>query len=109
MVATARRQRATAPLEPTTPSRAAELLALLDTNPGASTEAQCRRLVLAKEFTVLEAQRFLHIRHPPARVLNLRQDGHSIADRWVRQTSERGHEHRTKLYTLLGLEGQVDA
>lgn len=108
--AMSRRQRAVPPpLVQTTPARAAELLALLEANPGASAEAQCRRLRLAREFTAMEAQRFLDIRHPPARVLNLRQNGYSIADRWVRQTSELGHEHRTKAYSVLGLDGQAEA
>lgn len=93
------------PLEPTSPEKASALSRLLDDLPGVGAETQCARLRRALlevgEVTCLEAQRWLDIRHPPARVLNLRHEGQDFSTRWVRQHSERGHEHRTVAYRLI--------
>jgi len=100
-----RRTKASAPLLPTSPSKAAALMGMLEQDAGVSVETQLQRLLrafaAAGEVTCLEAQRLLDIRHPPARVLNLRHAGYEIGTRWVVQTTERGHAHRTMAYTLL--------
>ena len=107
-VAAAERQaKYTAPLEPTSEAKARHLMAILATDASTGTETQVRRLRTAMrlvgEITCLEAQRYLDIRHPPARVLNMTHSGDTVMRRWVRQMTERGHEHRTMSYSL----GQV--
>ncbi len=101
-----RKAKASPPFEPTSAEKAATLLNVLDGNSGNSVSGQCSRFVLAAaaagEVSCMEAQCYLDIRCPPARVLELRKAGYSIADRWIRQTSERGHIHRTKAYFLVG-------
>jgi hypothetical protein len=97
------------PLEPTSQAKAAMLRRLLEAAPGVATETQIARLKRAftevGEVTALEALRFLDITRPPSRIHNMREAGCTIVGRWVRQHSERGHEHRTMAYRMLPSAG----
>ena len=97
--------RSSALLELTSEEKARALLDVLSRHEGVSCEAQTRRLLRALRqvgwISVMEAERYLDIRHPPSRILELDRDGHPTARRWVRQVSERGREHRTMAYTLV--------
>lgn len=96
--------RRAAPREPSEAWKIARLKEMQSANPSASVGSQCDALMRAMRelgsVTCLEAQRFLDIRHPPARILDLTKAGHVIARRWVKQFTERGREHRTMAYCI---------
>jgi hypothetical protein len=69
---------------------------------GTDTNTQCARLLEALSrfsVTTFEAMRFLDIYHCPARIMQLRKDGHKITT--IRQTvvTEAGVKHSVGLYT----------
>lgn len=94
----------TAPIMPTPAAKAAAITAILRTNGSIATEAQNARVLRilreVGEVTAMELQQLADVRHPPARVLQLKQAGHVIVARWVRQVSNLGHVHRTAAYSL---------
>ena len=47
-----------------------------------------------------EARRYLDIYYPPARIKELREEGHSIRTQWMIITTETGDDHRIGLYVL---------
>jgi len=70
---------------------------------GDSAKEQCTRLLQAlKRFSInsFEASRGLGIYHPPARILQLRQQGHKINTIWQTIVAENGDKHRVGCYVL---------
>lgn len=70
---------------------------------GDSAKEQCARLLQAlKRFSIntYEASRGLGIYHPPARILQLRQQGHKINTIWQTIVAENGDKHRVGCYVL---------
>ncbi len=95
----------TAPVLATPPEKAIAIRAILDRNFSVGSDAQNLRVLQilgsVGEVTAMELQRYADVRHAPARILQLKQQGHVISDRWVRQDSDLGFSHRTKAYTLM--------
>lgn len=91
-------------LTPTPPEKAAAIAAILRRNGSVGTDQQnARALTILRdvgETTAMELQELADIRHPPARILQLKQQGHTIVGRWVRQVSALGRTHRTMAYSL---------
>jgi len=89
----------------TPPDRIAALHAIRDRHLGDSTAPQCARLLEALETlghcTTFEASRFLDVYHPPARKLNLVQQGHEIQTTWRTVATESGERHRVGVYSLI--------
>ncbi len=74
---------------------------------GDNLKQQCARLLQAlRKFSVntFEASRGLGVYHPPARILQLRQQGHSIETIWRTIEAENGDKHRVGCYVLSGGE-----
>jgi hypothetical protein len=70
---------------------------------GTTGRSQCDRLLAALQrfpLTTFEAMRKLDVYHVPARVLQLRKAGHSIATLWQIVVTESGERHRVGLYVL---------
>ena len=70
---------------------------------GNSVKEQCARLLQAlRSFSVntFEASRFLNIYDPPARILQLCQQGHCIDTIWQVIEAENGDKHRVGCYLL---------
>lgn len=68
-----------------------------------STQSQCDRLLARLRegpITSLEAREELDIFHPPRRICDLRESGHSIVTDWEYVDTGRG-EHRIGRYALL--------
>ncbi len=81
------------------------LRALVRDIPGSSNAAQLQRMLAGLQrypISTAEAQRFMGIYDPPARVHQLRhRDGHDIETCWWQGQSEAGTTHRIGLYTLM--------
>jgi len=85
------------------PQKEAALIVLRDQCKGPAGASQCLRLLRALErfsVTTFEAMRFLDVYHVPARVLQLRKDGHDIVTLWQTVETESGETHRVGLYAL---------
>lgn len=86
------------------PARMMALHAIRDRHPGDGTAPNCARLLEAMQTlghcTTFEASRFLDVYHPPARKLNLVQQGHSIITTWRTVQTESGEKHRVGVYSL---------
>ena len=70
---------------------------------GNSAKEQCVRFLAAlKLFPIntYEASRYLSIYHPPARALQLRQQGHLLDTVWQTVEAENGVLHRVGCYVL---------
>ena len=70
---------------------------------GNSAKEQCVRFFAAlKLFPIntYEASRYLSIYHPPARALQLRQQGHLLDTVWQTVEAENGVLHRVGCYVL---------
>lgn len=70
---------------------------------GDNAKQQCTRLLQAlKKFSIntFEASRGLGVYHPPARILQLRQQGHCIEMIWQTIEAENGDKHRVGCYVL---------
>lgn len=97
-------RRHTAPITPTPPAKAAAITRILKESASIATGAQnARALRILREVgevTAMELQQLADLRHPPARILQLKKAGHSIVSRWVVQVSNLGHAHRTAMYVL---------
>jgi hypothetical protein len=89
--------------EEAAPAKVAALKEIRDQFTGNEGRNQCQRLLAALArfpITTFEAMRFLDVYHCPARVLQLRKDGHAILT--LRQTvvTEAGAKHTVGLYVL---------
>lgn len=86
------------------PARLAALYAIRDRHLGDSTAPQCARLLEALQTlghcTTFEASRYLDVYHPPARKLNLVQQGWQIVTTWRTVQTESGEKHRVGVYSL---------
>lgn len=85
------------------PQKEAALVEIRDQLAGVESAAQCNRLLSALQrfpITSFEAMRFLDVYHVPARVLQLRQQGHAINTHWRTVQTEAGATHRVGLYVL---------
>lgn len=72
---------------------------------GTSAANQCERLLAAlriRSLTTFEAMRVLDIYHPPARIRQLRKQGHNILTLWQVVFTESNVPHRVGLYVLQG-------
>ena len=70
---------------------------------GNSLGAQCARLLRRMQdgpVTTFEAMRELDIYHCPARVLQLRKQGHLITTVWKQVQTEAGTWHKVGMYVL---------
>jgi hypothetical protein len=93
----------TAPKEEAAPEKLAALKQIRDQFTGNAGRTQCQRLLAALArfpITTFEAMRFLDVYHCPARVLQLRKDGHEIITHWQTVITEAGARHRVGLYVL---------
>ena len=52
-------------------------------------------------LSTFEASRHLDVYHCPARILQLRAEGHNIITHWVTVTTEAGKPHRVGNYMLV--------
>lgn len=72
---------------------------------GTSARDQAARLLEALRcysVTSFEAMRYLDIYHAPARIQQLREQGHKIKRLWQVVETESGDKHRVGLYLLEG-------
>ena len=70
---------------------------------GNSLSAQCARLLKRMQdgpVTTFEAMRELDVYHCPARVLQLRKQGHLITTVWKQVQTEAGTWHKVGMYVL---------
>ena len=89
----------------TPPAKKAALEAIRTEFKGNDAKSQCERLKAAlARFAVssFEAMRYLDVYHCPARVLQLRKQGHKITTHWQTVVTEAGVKHRVGLYVLDG-------
>lgn len=88
----------------------AALIEVRDLFPGPDAKSQCSRvLALLKRGFMLntfESSRYLDVYHCPARVMELRNDGHHIITHWVIVETEAGKPHRVGNYLLVREEVQ---
>jgi hypothetical protein len=87
----------------TSPEKKAALEAIRAQFKGTSTATQCARLLEALSrfpVTTFEAMRFLDVYHAPARVLQLRKQGHSIVTHRKTVITEAGDQHEVGMYAL---------
>ena len=79
----------------------AALEAIRDEVKGTASRSQAARLLLALSrypVTTFEAMRYLDVYHCPARVLQLRKQGHNIITHWQTVVTEANERHRVGLY-----------
>ena len=89
----------------TPPEKKAALEAIRTEFNGTEGHSQCKRLLEALSrfaITTFEAMRYLDVYHCPARVLQLRKQGHKITTHWQTVVTEAGVKHRVGLYVLDG-------
>ncbi len=70
---------------------------------GNHTKQQCARMLQAMrlfKLNTFEASRGLNVYHPPARILQLRQQGYAIDTIWETVEAENGVKHRVGCYVL---------
>ena len=88
----------------TSPEKKAALEAIRAEFKGTDCETQRTRLISALRsglaVSTYEARRDLDIYYPPARIKELRDDGHTIKTHWQTVTTEAGDDHRIGLYVL---------
>lgn len=89
---------------PIHPDKLAALIEAAHLFPGNDAKAQCNRIfyVLALGFmlSTFEASRHLDVYYTPARILELRAQGHNIITHWVTVTTEASKPHRVGNYLL---------
>jgi hypothetical protein len=88
--------------EEAAPDKVAALKQIREQFSGNAGRTQCQRLLAALArypITTFEAMRHLDVYHCPARVLQLRKDGHQITHRKTVIT-EAGAKHTVGLYVL---------
>lgn len=91
----------------TSPEKKAALEAVRDEFKGTANDSQAARLLVALSrfsITTYEAMRYLDVYHCPARILQLRKQGHKIITLWQTVITESGERHRVGLYLLAGKE-----
>ena len=91
----------------TSPEKKAALEAIRDNSKGIASHSQASRLLEALSrfsITTYEAMRYLDVYHCPARILQLRKQGHKIITLWQTVITESGERHRVGLYLLAGRE-----
>ena len=91
--------------EATSPEKKAALETIRCEFKGTASRSQAARLLEALSrfsLTTFEAMRYLDVYHCPARVLQLRKQGHSITTHWKTVVTEAGEKHRVGLYVLAG-------
>ncbi len=79
---------------------------------GTASRSQAARLLEALSrypVTTFEAMRYLDVYHCPARVLQLRKQGHKITTHWQTVVTEAGVRHRVGLYLLDSMAGQANS
>ena len=107
----------TEPIEPTESEKKkatsfekkAALEAIRDEFKGTASRSQAARLLEALSrypVTTFEAMRYLDVYHCPARVLQLRKQGHNIITHWQTVVTEANERHRVGLYVLDSGAGQ---
>jgi hypothetical protein len=87
----------------TSPEKKAALEAIRDEFKGTASRSQAARLLEALSrfsITTFEAMRYLDVYHCPARILQLRKQGHKIVTHWQTINTEAGERHRVGLYAL---------
>ncbi len=87
----------------TSPEKKAALEAIRAEFNGTNNCSQAARLFEALSrfsITTFEAMRYLDVYHCPARVLQLRKQGHHITTHWQTVVTEAGEKHRVGLYVL---------
>lgn len=87
----------------TSPEKKAALEMIRSNFKGTSARDQAARLLEALRcfaITSFEAMRYLDVYHPPARVQQLREQGHKIDTHWQVIETESGDKHRVGLYVL---------
>lgn len=87
----------------TSPEKKAALEAIRNEFNGTEGHSQSKRLLEALSrfaITTFEAMRYLDVYHCPARVLQLRKQGHHIVTHWQTVITEAGVKHRVGLYML---------
>ena len=93
----------TAEKEEAAPDKVAALKQIRDQFTGNAGRTQCQRLLAALArfpITTFEAMRHLDVYHCPARVLQLRKDGHQIVTHRQTVITEAGAKHMVGLYVL---------
>ncbi len=87
----------------TSPEKKAALEAIRAEFNGTESRSQAARLLEALSrfsITTFEAMRYLDVYHCPARILQLRKQGHKIVTHWQTVFTEAGVKHRVGLYAL---------
>jgi hypothetical protein len=88
----------------TSPEKKAALEAIREEFKGTDGPTQRTRLLEALKrlwaVSTYEARLYLDIYYPPARIMELRNDGYSIRTDWMTVTTEAGIDHRIGLYVL---------
>jgi hypothetical protein len=87
----------------TLPDKVKALEAIRDAMPGNAATTQERRLLEALgrwSLSTFEASRYLDAYDPRARIMGLRNKGHSILTSWALVSTECGRKHRLGIYTL---------
>lgn len=87
----------------TSPEKKAALEAIRVEFKGTAGSSQAARLLEALSrfsITTFEAMRYLDVYHCPARILQLRKQGHKIVTHWQTVITEAGERHRVGLYAL---------
>ena len=81
----------------------AALQGIRDEFKGTASRSQAARLLHALSqysITTFEAMRYLDVYHRPARILQLRKQGHKIITHWQTVITEADERHRVGLYVL---------
>jgi hypothetical protein len=89
--------------EEAAPDKVAALKQIREQFRGNAGRMQCQRLLAALArfpITTFEAMRFLDVYHCPARVLQLRKEGHEIITHRKTVITEAGVKHSVGLYVL---------
>lgn len=87
----------------TPPDKIKALKAIRDAIPGNAAATQERRLLEALGrwcLSTFEASRYLDAYDPRARIMGLRNKGHSILTAWALVETECGRKHRLGIYVL---------
>lgn len=87
----------------TPPEKKAALEAIRDQFNGIDSRSQAARLLEALSrfsITTFEAMRYLDVYYCPARIMELRRQGHNIITHWQTVITEAGERHRVGLYVL---------
>jgi hypothetical protein len=88
----------------TSPEKKAALEAIRAEFKGTDSQTQRTRLLTALQsgmaVSTYEARLYLDIYYPPARIMELRDDGQPITTHWQSVITEAGDTHRVGLYLM---------